>query len=638
MQLYFFRTNKNNLIKLFFIALLLVIALSPLKLIALVSILLAGGFIINIKADYFYRSIIFFGIFLSINTILASLFFLFKIDLNVGLIFFIYILLIGLFLLKNKRPVSFDRRSILFNFVKIFFSIFILLILVAPILSSDKARAMSFAFFGGDNVSHIELLKAVETSRGYFYMPYTESEKFMNGGLSAYPQGLHINMYIFNESIKDLYDLNTHYKYTVMFYSFTSLIFILFGWMLVFSIKNYASSDFIQIIPGFIVTLILCSGVFFSLFALGSHSQVMSLYLLMLMFCFITYSLRAKSLNKKLYYSTLSIIMLIGISFTWLLLLPLAASILAVLWLADNIKELRLSPKKYLWFLVILVLLGPLFLIQPFIQLMYSHPQKLGIIEPGYSVEYSLIIISALFVLSLIILLVIRLDLGLKKLLSTSLVLCFIFSAVIYAYQYIQVGSARYYLYKTLFTLILIISIIFSIFFGDVLRKYTASLSYKKMVIVVLLLFISGSFLISYNITNNDSFFKLRTSGSFNPEMYTAAVNEAVKKQNKSKTILTIGSCNREQDHVLTRLIGAFEKKNNKEKNTLLIGLLSQKKENLLNSINNYKKETGNDLIIISSNDVLYEYLKLKLPVSGIEYIDLNSSTINLNSCSEAVK
>ena len=630
---------KKHIIKYLIIIVLILLVLSPLKLFGLIGILLLGGHLLNLKIDYFYRTLLFFTLFFSFNTIIAAVFFLFKIPININVLLLFYVTMLSYLYIKNTSHIVYPSKStVSFIVIKILASIIMFAVLILPLFLQDKYTAISIAAYAGDNISHLELLKTVDNNGGYYYKPFTESRNILFGNLSGYPQGLHANIYIIKEAMQPIINVSSNYRFIMLFYIYCSALYISFCWLFVLATKNFIKKGLANSIPGLIMVLFLCTGLFFSLFAFGSQSQIASMLLFLSILAFLSYSKNSKDLVNKQIYILLSLTVLVSISFTWLFLLPVAAITIGIVVLHDNINGFIKKPKKYISFILAAFAILLFCIIQPIIQIMYSDPTKLGIIESGLSLTPSILLTSAFVLIAMCSLFFIKKN---TFLLSTSLFTSFLFSILIYVYQFIEVGSARYYLYKSMFITVMIASVIVSIFIGNVFNHYSHQLSRFKTILVLIIIVIISILLVLFN-TSTSSLFTQRKSGKFSKELSFVALSQIENKSNNTKTVIAIGSCNRESDYEITRLVGALSAGNSPQRRDLLHYILQPNKESLLKGIKIYQEENPNNLIIVSTDFKIQEYLSNNLDngTNKITFVDIDFGHIpkTVQSCPEAVK
>lgn len=622
------------------IALILIfIALTPLKIFSLIGILLFGASLLRVRIGYFYKLILAFSIFFAINTLVAGVFFVLKVGLPIDLILIAYIIVLTFLALPNNVS-SKDILSILTpgSLWKIALSFALFLAIIAPVLSRNDFSAYTAVSFGGDNVSHLELIKAVEQNKGYFYEPFEVSKEVAMEGLSGYPQGFHINAYLFKQVLEPIVNLASNYGFILYFYSFSAMMYILFAWLFFLATRGFLEKSSISPLPGLLATITLFTGTFFSLFALGSQSQIASMALFIAMLAFLNYSIKSKHREDKINFLCLAIILLGGISFTWLLLLPIAGIIVAYVFCAQYLKPAIREPAKYAKLIIVTFSVFLTALIQPIVQFLYSSPKNNGVNEVGFSITPSLYLVAALVITATFFL--IRKNRA-RRLWILALFVPSLFSAIIYVYQLSQVGEARYYLYKSIFVIVLVAVIIISAGVGEIVSQNSRALNKKTRYLVLLLTISIGSLIALYNNADPNGYLYQRAGGGFSKEVAVTAIGRINENPASGKSIISVGSCNRAHDYTATRLVGALSTGNSSARQALLKGQLTITKESLHEAVAKYQIASAQDLIIISSDYQLQKYLEKKLQggTRSEEFIDLDFGHIpkNTRTCPEAV-
>lgn len=631
---------KKAILSLVFLSILL--AFSTLKIIPVFAGIFFGAGLLRLNIEYFYKLLLSFCVFFATNTMIGGVFFALKLPFLITPIIILYLMILGVLFIKYPVNFSYPSLKDISSFtIKILLSIGAFGLIVAPVLSPDHSKAFAIFSFSSDNLSHIELLKAVEDNHGYFYRPFKESAEVITEGLSGYPQGLHINMYFFTEALRPLVDLSGNsYRLVVFIYSFGAAILITLGWMFILAVKRFNRLSFIATLPGIAIGVSLFSGLLFGLFALGSHSQVASMLLFVAMLAFFYYALESTGVKRNV-FSLLALLMLGSITFTWLLLLPVAGLTALFFMYLLYLK----SPSKDIWSYILPVVSAVtifcITLIQVYVQINYSSPKSHGVNEQGFSITPSLYLVAAVILTALVVLLLYKkyLKFWLAPLIATSG-----FALVIYLYQLFTVGEPRYYLYKSLYVVVVVVcAIIVCLGLGELVQERTARFSIVSRLLVtffiILIVFLPGL----YNITNPKDYFVQRNAGGFSREIAEVTLSHLDENMRSGAHIVTVGSCNRGQDYIASRLIGVLSENNNTKIQALLSSLLLHNKEALVRAIEKYEAQRGTkDLTIISSDYRLQAYLQesLKDGVDEEKFIDLDfgHKPKQLSVCPEMVK
>lgn len=627
-------------ISLAIVLILLIVSLTPFKIITLLAIILLGGYLLRVNLGYFYKVILSFCILFALNTLIAGVLFVLKLPFLVTPILLLYIIILGYCFIRYPvalKPLRLSSGASLIS--KILLSIIAFTILTLPVLSHTDYSAYPIFSFSSDNISHIELLKVVENSQGYFYRPFDESKNVITEGLSGYPQGLHINMYFFKDALDPVIDLSSNYRLVVFIYTFSAAMMVVFSWLLFLATKGFKKTTVYASLPGGIATISLFTGLFFGLFALGSQSQVASMLLFIGMLAFFYFSQGTKESVIRNAHFVFALLMLGAITFTWLLLLPAAGLIAAYFTYAIYLKHPSKNLRTYFLPVASSVAIFCITLIQVFVQLRYGSPKNHGVNEQGFSITPDLYLISILVLSALLIVLIYRkhLSFWLAPIVATSG-----FSMVVYLYQLYTVGEPRYYLFKSLYVVIMVSIIIISLGLGRLLEQQTAKESSLVKYATVLIALLIASLAGIYNVSNPNDYAARRTSGGFSRELATVAIGYIEKNPNRGAQIITVGSCNRAQDYIATRLIGVLSDTNGTQRQALLTSQLINNKESLLDAIEKYQHGASRDLVIISSDYQIQMYLQKSLADKdgAEEFIDIDFGHIpkNTSVCPEAVR
>jgi hypothetical protein len=624
--------RKQSKIALVLWSILLITSFTNFRVIPLMGTVALIAVVLPIKVDFFLKLTLAYAIYFSTNTILATVFYFSNLPVSSAAFSVIQIILLGIILFIKK--ITLHKPCIQRAFIlKSVVSLLIVFTIAVPIIKSGLS-VFGVVASGGDNISHIELIKAVDKEKGYYYKSPEETEKIMTKNLAGYPQGLHLNMFLLIDSLKPIIDVANRPKVLLSFYYvYTLSMFVLFGWLFVLLCQDGSDQIGIPISSA----LILFSGIFFSLFALGFQTQIAS-YVLFMVLLFVVekiYSNKENNSDKKI-YGVIAALMTVSIAFTWMFLLPVAGLITAFV-MIDYFKILSPSSYKKMWrFNFTIILLGLLALVQPIVQLIYSNKDLVGVNEIGFTTTMPLLVVLTICCLSLIYFFVRKTKINRGTV--ASLLFSIFFSIIVYGYQIYKVGEPRYYYYKSIFTVLIIVGILLT----RVLMEFISHQPKKSnQLYCTVLILVAGITIAFYNITNKNDYFSIHKSGGISDELTNTAIKNTLQNPELTRETIAVGSCNRAQDYTTTRLIGVLTLQNNYSRQALLAGMLEPKRTDLAASIENYQKSSSTDLIIYSTDKPTSDLLRDRLAGGREEtYIDLDFGHIAKNkySCPNAVK
>ena len=268
-----------------------VLAFTPLSFLSfIILVYLVAVFLPLPRFGLFSRLAISLLIILSTNTLVAGLGWIFNLPLHARfivalyyVIFFVVVarnrhLLLSGFILKPKRQEVF---AALLSFV-------LFLITILPVAKdSSITNAERVVAYGGDNLSHLEMVNADAQTAGYTYKKYTDgvSQYSIIKPLTGYPQGLHINVVFLNDIAKPLHGGPISSRRLLLsFQLISSMWFALLAYLFIttcFELMDVESQKTV----GYIVTASVAGwlflGVFFTTFTSGFQTQIAALVLLL---------------------------------------------------------------------------------------------------------------------------------------------------------------------------------------------------------------------------------------------------------------------------------------------------------------------------------------------------------------------
>ncbi len=584
-------------------------------------------------------------VFFAFNTAVGAIFWLLKVELTQIALFSIYFLAVGgmvaYYLSRSSEP-NIDKSTIkkptlvnkLLTYTPFIISAIVFLVIAIPLLSKYSTNYIyQFIGYGGDNVSHIELVNITEKFNGYHYGTIQDVGNDFTASHSSYPQGMHLNISILRDLLPDNIDFYKSVKAQLLFFmlvsttylSLLAYLFVLLAINLLPKVKRWYSLPLI-----YAASYGLFFGGLLDFFLNGFHAHIFSLLLLLTQLYIAIWLVGQKATDTTRSISLGVILLLsVGISFSWLFLLPIALAINGLLVLYFDLPRLvqihhnRRKVFRILKWWLVYILIVAIALIQAYVQLRYSAKSD-PINEPGFITPILPSVVVIFFLLVSLAYAYLRVDGKLIERKKVAVLLLFtiisgLFSLYIYIYQVSSTGHVEYYFYKSAYTIIILGTL-------AAIVLCTAILDKLKLVATPLGIISTGA--LFYFFASGTSSLQLPPvlNGQLQGVTPELANTFADKINDPSSRIVSIGSCNRAQDFIITRLAGALRNQNTLKRQYVTFDQLSIKRDRAIHSINHYSEAAGSHLLIIDNKGGAYRSLFNDNVKNSADYITLGDN------------
>ena len=486
---------------------------------------------------------------MSINMLVAFVFWAFKVPLPVW--YFVAInyaigLALTVFAIPEYPSKYFPKTEV----ISFTLSFIILILMFMQSFSSFRADELLKVANGSgvDNISHLNFIDSINKQKGYLYGNRGNNlpiNSMLGSAANNYPQGYHINAWIFSETVRPF--LNKYPETKVKLANFIAGSIINFTLLVFcFMFLSFRLIKFDGLKKSLGVLLIVLSaviyvviGMLFSMFTDGFLPQVMSTSLLLSMIMFlIFYSEETNSISHKYVFGLLASISTIGVGLSYFFLLPVALLSLISVLVTDftfNNSKIKLSNKQF----YSLVIISSLSAIHGILYILKHSITADKINDQGGVLTLDTLFILGLSVIALSYSWSVRRDRGLMSL-AIALSISTIFSLSIYVFQIITQGNVSYYYYKSTICVFLFASIICVFILARIYNRSKSEHLVKMMTAVgILILAISISQGTFGRYLNGDIKKSFKAPELF---QYAVAMTEDLVCSSKAASILSIRS------------------------------------------------------------------------------------------------
>lgn len=487
------------------------------------------------------------SVYMSINALLAFIPWALKIPMSIWLFTWtIGVLSLGLVVFCRFTPPDrwFPLSEIISSLVSL--TVFILMMTqsFSSFQSADLLRVANGS--GVDNISHLSFIDTVERQKGYVYGSRGNQlpiNSMLGSAANNYPQGYHINAWIFNESVQPfMSSLTDTNKKLVSFLlgSIIDYVFLVFAFIFLATKLVKLDNKKKPWTPAIIViscTIYTVLGLMFSAFTDGFMPQIMSLHLLLSVITLLFLYCKESDITQKYTYGLLATFSVIGVGLSYFFLLPVALGIFIFTLAADYFcsnQKVKLSK----------LLLGSLLFIASFsvvqgaIYVVLERVTSDKINDQG-----GVLVFDVFYVLSWAVFAMAYLWHNHKKRtvnpLAIGLVASLVFSLALFIFQKITNGEVNYYYHKSVLSLLLLTSL--------VMAMLTMSLIDKARSSGVKILMIIGIIMMAFS--NGVGVFGVYAQGKVKaaftaPELfdYAITITESPICREKSTAILSVRS------------------------------------------------------------------------------------------------
>lgn len=596
------------------------IILSFLVLGTIITILLPLG-----KKGIFTKAVIVFVLAASVNMIIGFIFWVLKIPVTTQFLsgFYTVVACILVYRHKSRKVLEnkiFPIEDIVSLTVCLITTVFLLLTFFAHTDNSSLFRVIGM---GVDNIAHIGILRLVDGNNGYIYGNKQIVDKEMLKNISAYPQGLHLNMALVENVVwpsKGLHSNRQTMLFYIIYYAFQ---YALLAYMFCFIALSIAKklkvwSKMLTPILATFFTLFLFTNLLLDIYVLGFLTQIFSLLVSMVLLIILVDALEASKKNK-FYYLSLALLLCAGAGFSYVFMLPvlLVSVLLTGAYLLAQ-RKLAISARKATIFIVMAAIaIAPVI-----IQTIYMGKlSKLN--EQGGALKMDIILLTCFAGLAFLYYFIKQKRFKQVYILQLLLLISSSFVAAIFLYQKITVGGeSTYFLYKATYLPLIIIILAICLFFMEAAKPLIANWQIILMSICLILFFWQ---------TRTQTFmsYATRTAYRFSPG-FASTINKLSSDPNyqgKSTKIISLGNnCRLDDDLYLMRFVTAFSGEGDLDQAQMaqIAFYPDQRRQALYDLIKKYQaKQADKRLIIVTSSNKIRQDLIEKLGENAkyIEFI-----------------
>ena len=498
------------------------------------------------RLGFMGRLFVTLSVYMSINALLAFIPWALKIPMSIWLFTWtIGVLCLGLVIFCRFAPPSrwFPLSEIISSLVSLTVFILMLTQSFSSFQSADLLRVANGS--GVDNMSHLSFIDTVERQKGYAYGSRGNQlpiNSMLGSAANNYPQGYHINAWVFNEAVQPFMsrftDINkklvSFLLYSIINYVFLVFAFIFLATKLV-KLDNKKKPWLSAIIISCTIYTVL--GLMFSAFTDGFMPQVMSLHLLLSVITLLFLYCKESDITQKYTYGLLASFSVVGIGLSYFFLLPVALGIFIFTLAADYFcSDQKVKLSKLL--LGSILFIASFSVVQGAIYVLLERVTSDKINDQG-----GVLVFDVFYVLSWAVFAMAYLWHNHKKRtvnpLTIGLVVSLVFSMVLFIFQKITNGEVNYYYHKSVLSLLLLTSL--------VMAMLTVSLIDKARSSGVKILMIIGIIMMAFS--NGVGVFGIYLQGKVKaaftaPELFDYAITIAESPicREKSTAILSVRS------------------------------------------------------------------------------------------------
>jgi len=488
------------------------------------------------------------SVYISINTLLAFVPWVLKVPMSIWLFAWtVGVFNLGLVVFCRFTPPSrwFPLSEIISSLVSLTVFILMLTQSFSSFQSADLLRVANGS--GVDNISHLSFIDTVEKQKGYVYGSRGNQlpiNSMLGSAANNYPQGYHINAWVFNEAVQPFMSRLTDTNKKLVSFLLGSIIdyvFLVFAFIFLATKLVKLDNKKKPWMPAIIIiiscTIYTVLGLMFSAFTDGFMPQVMSLHLLLSVITLLFLYCKESDITQKYTYGLLASFSVVGIGLSYFFLLPVALGIFIFTLAADYFcSDQKVKLSKLL--LGSILFIASFSVVQGAIYVLLERVTSDKINDQG-----GVLVFDVFYVLSWAVFSVAYLWHNHKKRtvnpLAIGLVVSLVFSMVLFIFQKITNGEVNYYYHKSVLSLLLLTSL--------VMAMLTVSLIDKARSSGVKILMIIGIIMMAFS--NGVGVFGIYLQGKVKaaftaPELfdYAITITESPICREKSTAILSVRS------------------------------------------------------------------------------------------------
>lgn len=611
---------------------------TPLRLLSLLIVIFVLARLPIVRFAFIGRLVVAWLVVAIATSCLAALDWLIKVDLSSALLLNLYsgTLIIVVALWRSSLAPLLPSKKELFNpddLLAVGLSLVFSVVLVVSLLPQPTAAKLAPAImWGGDNSSHLKIIKAMDLNHGYA-IGYN-NEVNLSGVLATYPQGWHMNNAFLKWTIEPAIAIHTSPTRLLTFYYGVCLlwfgVFIFMLTRMALFIREALSKT--KTGKGWSKVLIaaLCAipvtAAFSTLFGYGFQTQLAALTFLLLEVLCIMHAYEATDIKQRYRYLLFAGLALAGSSLVWLFLLPIGLTLLG----AGFFHTITSTKKLPLSFILLAIVVAACIAFQPAVQIFVKVPAfQEGILnQRGLVDEMSIYLLAAMVVAATILWQAYSKNWRVRVLYVGGGV-AFLFSLGIMIYQLREIHELRYYYFKSLYTILALLVPLVAAGAGLLFEHFAGKMTKTRLRATGVLL-VLGCAMLAYSLApvvlnkmlNSDL-------KGISPSQAQAVADIITNNPDDASHIISIGSCNRGDDIRASQLASALSYQPLRQDmlySAFELSFLS--KEYLFKSMREFILREQFPLIILVNDQVLGEELKANLGQAAnmVRFIILDST------------
>lgn len=582
----------------------------------------------------FGRLSIVFTAYLSLNMVLALIFWLINQPLSLNFVSVSYFLIaLILFVGAKNTQLSKSLKSLfpLDEVLGLIVTVVAGMVLLAPayLSTTDQPLLRTAVGTGVDNLAHLNFIEHVRKQGGYIYGSRGINLSInaqLGKGANNYPQGYHVNAWLIGEGIQGKeksdqisyrlqnYVLISAGVFALLFFTFTQSVTTIARKAIGVKTKR-------RILAAIIGAIYVLFGTLLYLYSDGFQPQLLGMALLLQMGLLLFLFQRATKASMKILYVFLSLIHLIGVGFVYFYLLPVGFIALLIIVLEEaRLKRFKLTGGR-------MIMLGGLAVLSGAQAVLYTYFERIGsqkINDPGGALILDTFFIVGIIAISIAYALFRKRSITPFNPFAVMIGISGIFAGALFVFQYATVGELNYYYYKSLHTIILLCGVLLAVALADMLQMVRSRAAILLTGSALMLLSVSPSLTRALDQHLKGYLY------SFDPVLANQAIKMLHDEEYRYKTtqIIAIGNtCRTGSDLYFNRSLMTLsgEASTLQSEISTLVSPEQDIRQKAVSLIGEYQKEIpDNRLIIVSPDPAIQDKIRA---VSGnkaglIEFID----------------
>lgn len=553
-----------------FFVLLAALSLSMFAAVAFIGVVLLAGYVIPIKSrNVILRLTLGYLLVYSMVTIVAAVFWVLHIP--DALYWSLPLTAVGLGTWFRNVPLVRQRYTV--DIIGLIVAGAIGYIVAAPFLHNPNFPTLLQIFsYQGDNISHLELINADITQRGYVYYGLVGMRPYASQTLSGYPQGWHINGAVMQDSLGRLLHISGNaYRQMLFFYAFAVAQFGMLALLMYESVVLLASQwlgrtstwrqRLLTRLIAAAAVAALFVGPFTTMFSYGFQTLFAAFSLLLAVYLYLSFQdARAGEPRSDRTAYLLAVVSFVSLSMTWQVLTIAAGVALAVVLFYKKLVRLNIRSLLRDWrFVAGLFGLGLAAAFPFYIVEVFGNEANKNIFQPGLSPHPSgtlLLVLTGGVVIIAYLLGKRRLINGPSLAAGALWTTAGLFLLVLYVIMSIKLGRQEYYYYKSAFSVILLSAVILAAGVAYIIATAIKGLRLGSFLVLCAVLVLVGGAAVNADTSIETHAYLQGTLSGMDPNLAMVFASSLVRPDHPK--ILALGSCIPDQDFKATRIAQAL--------------------------------------------------------------------------------